>query len=302
MPLATPERPALRLALAQGPAGVPASREAALAALEDAAERAAAGGAALLVGSELSMTGYVLGDRLPDLAEPADGPTDRAVARIAARHGVAIAHGRPELSGQVVHNTVRLTGPDGATLAEYRKTHLYGEWEREVFVAGDRPVVGAELHGLRVGLLICYDVEFPEAVRAHALAGTELLLVPTALMAPHDFVARHLVPVRAAENGIHIAYVNRCGVEGDLRFVGLSCLAAPDGSVPARAGEDGELLFAEVDPGATAEARRVTPYLEDRRPDLYPPGCAPDCPLDRTVGPAAVPGPTVRSRGQSGAH
>ncbi|MQS10261.1 carbon-nitrogen hydrolase family protein, partial [Streptomyces alkaliphilus] len=248
---------------------MPASREAALTALDSAAERAAAGGAALLVGSELSLTGYVLGDRLPDLAEPADGPTDRAVARIAARHGVAIAHGRPELSGEGIHNTVRLTGPDGATLAEYRKTHLYGEWERKVFVPGDRPVVAAELNGLRVGLLICYDVEFPEAVRAHALAGTELLLVPTALMAPHDFVARHLVPVRAAENGMYVAYVNRCGAEGDLRFTGLSCLAAPDGSVPARAGEGEELLFAEVDPQAPAAARRITPYLEDRRPDLY---------------------------------
>ncbi|MBB0244135.1 carbon-nitrogen hydrolase, partial [Streptomyces alkaliphilus] len=262
-------RPVLRLALAQGPAGLPASREAALTALDSAAERAAAGGAALLVGSELSLTGYVLGDRVPDLAEPADGPTDRAVARIAARHGVAIAHGRPELSGEGIHNTVRLTGPDGVTLAEYRKTHLYGEWERKVFVPGDRPVVAAELNGLRVGLLICYDVEFPEAVRAHALAGTELLLVPTALMAPHAFVARHLVPVRAAENGMYVAYANRCGAEGDLRFTGLSCLAAPDGSVPARAGEGEELLFAEVDPQAPAAARRITPYLEDRRPDLY---------------------------------
>ncbi|MCE7079676.1 carbon-nitrogen hydrolase family protein [Streptomyces sp. ST2-7A] len=273
----------LRLALRQGPEGLPASREAALADLDASAARAAAGGAALLVGSELSMTGYVLGDRLPDLAEPADGPTDRAVARIAARHGVAIAHGRPELSGRGIHNTVRLTGPDGATLAEYRKTHLYGEWERKAFVPGDRPVVGAVLAGVRVGLLICYDVEFPEVVRAHALAGTELLLVPTALMAPHDFVARQLVPVRAAENGMYVAYANRCGAEGDLRFTGLSCLAAPDGSVPARAGEGGELLFAEVDPRAVDAARRITPYLADRRPGLYP--------LDGSPHPGPVPAP-----------
>ncbi|SCD87456.1 Carbon-nitrogen hydrolase, partial [Streptomyces sp. SolWspMP-sol7th] len=154
-------------------------------------------------------------------------------------------------------------------LAAYRKTHLYGPYERAVFTAGDRAVVQAELRGVRLGVLICYDVEFPENVRAHADAGTEVLLVPTALLAPYDFVARSLVPVRAFESQLHIAYVNRTGPEGGFDFVGLSCLAAPDGTAPARAGAGPELLLAEADPALLAASRAANPYLADRRTDLY---------------------------------
>ncbi|CAM5504952.1 Aliphatic amidase [Streptomyces glaucescens] len=91
-------------------------------------------------------------------------------------------------------------------------------------------MVQAELDGLRIGLMICYDVEFPENIRAHALAGTDLLLVPTAQMHPFQFVAEHLVPVRAFENQMYVAYVNRVGAEDEFEFVGLSTLAGPDGA------------------------------------------------------------------------
>ncbi|WP_103503559.1 carbon-nitrogen hydrolase family protein, partial [Streptomyces sp. SM14] len=228
-------------------------------------------GARLLITPELSLTGYALGAAVADRAEPGDGPAAREVGRIAAEYGLAVVHGYPERSPEsgVVHNTVQLTGPDGRTLARYRKTHLYGGYEREAFTAGDEPVVQAELDGLRIGLLVCYDVEFPEAARAHALAGTDLLAVPTALMRPYDFVATTLVPARAWESQLYVAYANRCGREGEFDFTGLSCLAAPDGTVPARAGEDGQLLVADVDPAALAASRAANPYLADRRPELY---------------------------------
>jgi len=259
----------LRAALHQGPAGVPRSVADGLAALDEAARRAAAEGARLLVTPELSLTGYALGDRVAELAEPADGASARAVARIAARHGVAVVYGYPERNGEAVHNSVRLVGPDGAPLAGYRKTHLYGGFERARFTPGDQLVVQADLDGVRVGLLVCYDVEFPEAVRAHALAGTELLVVPTALMRPYDIVPGTVVPARAWENQLYIAYVNRLGREGEFDFAGLSCLAAPDGTVPARAGRDEALLRADIDPGLLRKCRAEHSYLADRRPDLY---------------------------------
>lgn len=261
----------LRTALLQGPGGVPASPADSLRALADAAARAAAQGARLLVTSELFLTGYAIGDRaaVRALAERADGPAAAEVAAVARRHGIAVAYGFPELDGEAVHNTVRLVGPDGTALAAYRKAHLFGDYERATYTPGDRPVVQAELDGVRIGLLICYDVEFPEAVRAHALAGTELLLVPTALMRPYETVPNVLVPARAYENGIHIAYANRCGPEGDYDFAGLSCLAGPDGTVRARAGYGAELLVADADPGVLRAARAETPYLTDRRPELY---------------------------------
>lgn len=259
----------LRTALYQGPGGVPASPGTALKALDDAARRAAAAGARLLLTSELYLTGYALGDRTADLAEEADGPGARAVARIAAEHRLAVAYGYPERSGNLLHNSVQLIGPDGRPLAHYRKTHLYGGYETDRFTPGDRLVVQADLCGLRVGLLVCYDVEFPEAVRAHALAGTEALLVPTALMRPYEVVARTVLPARAWENQLYIAYANRCGPEGAFDFAGLSCLAAPDGEVRARAGAHEELLLGDIDPALLTVSRAANTYLADRRPDLY---------------------------------
>ncbi|WP_461029843.1 carbon-nitrogen hydrolase family protein, partial [Streptomyces sparsus] len=207
-------------------------------------------------------------------AEPADGPGAEAVGRIAARHGVALAYGYPERDGTAVYNSVQLIAANGDRLAGYRKTHLFGDFEGGAFRPGDRPVVQAELDGVRVGLLICYDVEFPETVRAHALAGTELLVVPTALMRPFEFVPLTLLPARAWESQLYIAYANRHGVEGDFHFAGLSCLAAPDGTVPARAGTGEDLVVADVDPAALAASRAANPYLTDRRPELYPSLCS----------------------------
>ena len=261
----------LRTALLQGPGGVPAGIADSLRALDGAAARAAAQGARLLVTAELFLTGYAIGDRAAAgiLAEPAAGPAAREVAAIARRHALAIAYGFPERDGDTLHNSARLIGPDGTATATYRKAHLFGDYERSVYTPGSDPVVQAVVDGVRVGLLICYDVKFPEAVRAHALAGTELLLVPTALMRPYDVVATTLVPARAYENGIHIAYANRCGPEGDYDFAGLSCLAGPDGAVRARAGYGPELLVADADPEVLRAARAETPYLTDRRPELY---------------------------------
>ncbi|QDY75839.1 carbon-nitrogen hydrolase family protein [Streptomyces qinzhouensis] len=260
--------PPLRTALLQS-SGTLGSVEANLAALDTAAARAAAAGARLLVTSELFLTGYAIGDRVPRLAEPADGPAAAAVAEIAARHGLAVAYGYPERAGDLVHNSVQLVGADGTRLANYRKTHLFGCFEHEWFTPGDRPVVQAELDGVRIGMLICYDVEFPENVRAHALAGTDLLLVPTAQMHPFQFVAESLVPVRAFENQLYLAYVNRTGPEGEFEFVGLSTLAGPDGVARVRAGRGEELVTADVDPAFLAASRAGNPYLADRRPGLY---------------------------------
>ncbi|MEU3050804.1 carbon-nitrogen hydrolase family protein [Streptomyces sp. NPDC006984] len=260
--------PPLRTALLQS-SGRPGDVTANLKVLDEAAARAAEARAGLLVCPELFLTGYAIGDAVPRLAEPADGPGAAAVAEIAVRHGLAVHYGYPERSGELVHNSAQLIGPDGTRLANYRKTHLFGCFEQEHFTPGDRPVVQAELDGVRIGLLICYDVEFPENVRAHALAGTDLLLVPTAQMHPFQFVAESMIPVRAFENQMYLAYVNRTGPEGEFEFVGLSSLAGPDGTVRARAGRGEELVVGDVDPEFLAASRRANPYLLDRRPGLY---------------------------------
>ncbi|MFB6905690.1 carbon-nitrogen hydrolase family protein [Streptomyces bacillaris] len=260
--------PPLRTALLQS-SGRPGAVEANLKTLDEAAARAAAAGARLLVAPELFLTGYAIGDAVPELAEPVDGPGAQAAAGIAVRHGLAVLYGYPERDGERIFNSSQLIGPDGTRLANYRKTHLFGCFEQEWFTPGEETVVQAELDGIRIGLLICYDVEFPENVRAHALAGTDLLLVPTAQMHPFQFVAESVVPVRAFESQLYVAYVNRTGPEGEFEFVGLSCLAGPDGTVRTRAGRGEELVIGEVDPEFLAASRAANPYLHDRRPGLY---------------------------------
>ncbi|MEU0053603.1 carbon-nitrogen hydrolase family protein [Streptomyces sp. NPDC006309] len=258
----------MRTALLQG-SGRPGSIAENLKVLDEAAGRAAAAGAGLLAAPEMFLTGYAIGDDIARLAEPADGDSADAVAEIATRHGLALAYGYPERDGETVYNSAQLISADGTRLANYRKTHLFGCFERDHFTPGERHVVQAELNGLTVGLLICYDVEFPENVRAHALAGTDLLLVPTAQMHPYQFVAESMIPVRAFENQMYVAYVNRVGPEGEFEFVGLSVLAGPDGVARARAGRAEQLVVADADPAFLAASREANPYLQDRRPGLY---------------------------------
>ncbi|MFB0621054.1 carbon-nitrogen hydrolase family protein [Streptomyces sp. AGS-58] len=258
----------MRTALLQG-SGRPGSIAGNLKVLDEAAGRAAAAGAGLLAAPEMFLTGYAIGDDIARLAEPADGDSADAVAEIATRHGLALAYGYPERDGETVYNSAQLISADGTRLANYRKTHLFGCFERDHFTPGERHVVQAELNGLTVGLLICYDVEFPENVRAHALAGTDLLLVPTAQMHPYQFVAESMIPVRAFENQMYVAYVNRVGREGEFEFVGLSVLAGPDGTARARAGRTEQLVVADADPAFLAASREANPYLHDRRSGLY---------------------------------
>lgn len=251
---------------------VPLDVPAALARIDAAAADCAAAGSRLLVVPEASVTGYGIARAEADaVALDPDGDAAGALASIARRHGIALAWAGIVRDGpDALANLVRLVGADGRTLADYRKTHLWDALDRSLFVAGGAfsPVV--EIDGVKVGLLICYDVEFPEAVRALALAGAELVVVPTALMRPYAFVAESVVPVRAYESQVHIAYANYCGPERDTVYEGRSCICGPDGAVLARAPADAPaLLHADIDAASVARVRAALPYHRDRRPSLY---------------------------------
>lgn len=260
--------PPLRVALYQGPERSSAP-ERNLDRLAAAASAAAARGARLLVCPEMFLTGYAIGEDTARLAEPADGPSAERAAGIAAANGLTLVYGYPERDGGTVYNAVQVIGPGGDRLAGCRKTHLFGDYDRRHFAPGGTALVQAEAEGVRIGVLVCYDVEFPETVRTHALAGTELLVVPTGLMRPFEIVSDLLVPARAFENQLYVAYANRCGSEGGFTYTGRSCLAGPDGVVRARAGAGEELLVADVDPGFLRASRAENTYLADRRPELY---------------------------------
>jgi len=239
-----------------------------LAVMRKTATFAASQGAGLVIFPEMFLTGYNIGGAVFKLAEPSDGPSLAAAAAIARETKVALLYGYPERSGDRIFNSALLVNSAGGGIANYRKTHLYGSEENRVFQRGDSLLV-AELDGLKVGILICYDIEFPEAVRLLALAGAELIAVPTALIQPFDIVAQTLVPARAFENQVYVAYAGMCGREGGLGYCGLSCIVGPDGQDLARAGTGPALLFADIDPAAISRGRQSNPYLSDRHPELY---------------------------------
>jgi predicted amidohydrolase len=152
-------------------------------------------------------------------------------------------------------------GSEGNVLAHHRKLALPNDFERGNFAAGDAHTT-FDLHGWKIAVLVCYDVEFPEAVRGCAKGGAHLVAVPTALKRQWRFVAHNIVPTRAFENGLFVAYANYCGREGDHEYLGESCFAGPTGKIVA-ADDQETLLVAHLAAADIAQARREITYLRD---------------------------------------
>ncbi len=230
-----------------------------------------AGDADLLVLPEMFLTGYNIGvEAVGALAEARDGESAQHIASIAKASGVAILYGYPERAddGQI-YNAVQLIDAKGQSLCNYRKTHLFGELDHSMFSVGPDEFPLVELNGWKLGFLICYDLEFPENARRLALAGAELILVPTANMVPYDFIAEVTVRARAFENQCYVAYANYCGHEGDIHYCGQSSIAAPNGSRIAQAGRDESLIAGTLDRQLMLDSRAANRYFLDRRPELY---------------------------------
>jgi predicted amidohydrolase len=258
-------RAQLHLALWQC-APLPMKTAANLQRLDGAAKEAAQGGADILVCSEMFLTGYNIGvSQVQASAQAADGAFANAVSEIAQRHSIAIVYGYPERDGGQVFNAAQCMAADGTRLLNYRKTHLFGDLDRSQFAAAAAQDTLFEFHGWKIGLLICYDLEFPENTRRLALAGADMVLVPTANMPDYDFVATTMVPVRAYENQIFVAYANYVGTEGDVHYGGLSSVAAPNGQVLANAGRESGLLFATVDANQLVATRMRNTHVADAR-------------------------------------
>ncbi len=256
----------MRIALWQT-AGHLADKAANLAALSRTARAAAKAGAELLLCPECWLGGYNAAQA--GLAEAVDGPSAAAIAALARETGLAIVYGFAERDGEAVYNSAIAIGPDGARLGLYRKLHLFGDFERGEYVAGSAFMPPFTYRGWKIGLLICYDVEFPEAVRHVALAGAELLLIPTALTPEYGCVPGAIVPARAVENQIYVGYCNHSGEEDGLVYLGGSCLAGPDGQALAAAGRGEALLLADISHETLHEAGKLFPYRRDRRPEIY---------------------------------
>jgi predicted amidohydrolase len=240
-----------------------------LAGIETAAAAAAAFGAKLLVTPEMGVTGYAVWDDIPHLAETRSGPIIQRLTAIATASKISIVVGFPERDGETIYNAAAMISADGDTVF-YRKCHLFGPYEKSAFspAADLSPIV--QIGELKIGMLICYDVEFPEMVRCLALAGANMIVVPTALPrgAPANRVSSSMIQTRAFENHVFLIYADLCGEENGTLYQGGSIIAAPDGELLAQAGNGATLLITEVNP-KQYDGAALDPYLQDRRPEIY---------------------------------
>ncbi|MFJ5956500.1 nitrilase-related carbon-nitrogen hydrolase [Paenarthrobacter sp. NPDC092416] len=221
-------------------------------------------GASLLVTPELFTSGYA-----PTLIHGTDGAAHRAqLAAIAVEHGIGLVASTVEHDNDKHYISASLFDTDGTEVARYRKQNLFGLDENSVFTPGTQPPAVVTFNGVKIALGICFDVEFPEFVRSAALAGAELLCVPTAVplraagpagKQPFDtrLVPSMVIPTRALESQLFIAYANHAGPN----FAGLSTIADPYGRHLSAAADDGELIVADIDLRTLTQARKDTDYL-----------------------------------------
>jgi predicted amidohydrolase len=232
----------------------------------------------LIVFPELATSGYELGVRFTELAQRIPGPTVNLMAQRAAEFGVYIAFGMvtKEKVESVLFNSAVLVGPDGEMLGSYNKVHLHGE-ERMAFREGFRlPVIETEIGP--IGLLLGWDLAFPEVARSLTLDGAELLCVLANWETAQIEEWRTYVRARAFENALYVAASNRVGEDVTLNFGGESMIVGPRGKTFASLAEEKEpesgepregYCVARVDLDEVRKCREEYQTIQSRHPTVY---------------------------------
>jgi predicted amidohydrolase len=266
-------REEIRLALAQISCKQGDKREN-LRKIEETIIKAKNQAAELVIFPELSLTGYVVRDQIYELAETIPGPSTRIMEKIAKKTGTHIVFGMPELSEKThatIYNASVLVGPHGL-IGKYRKmylpTHSVFE-EKRYFRPGYQTAVFNTALGT-IGLIICYDIFFPEVSRLARLEGAQLIICISASPAVRRMFFETLTVARAMENTAYLAYVNLVGLEDGLQFWGGSRLIGPQGRILVKAKYDEEdLVIGEVDYADIRSVEAFVPTLKDIRPELF---------------------------------
>jgi len=228
-------------------------------------EEAAAGGARLALLPEMFSTGFSMDSRR--IAQPPGGPSESFLREQSARLDLWILASVPEAGEPSPRNMALLVSPDGSVV-RYAKIHPFSyAGEDRVYTAGDR-VVTAEIEGMRVTPLVCYDLRFPEPFRT-AADETDLFAVVANWPDQRREHWRALLRARAIENQAYVAGVNRAGDGNGLHYAGDSAAIAPLGETIVEADDREQVLFADVDPGIVRKLRSRFPALNDRRPSAY---------------------------------
>lgn len=252
-----------------------------LAAIDRLVKAAKAEGADIVVLPELAVSGYnfIDAEEVRGLSGAVPGgPGAEVLCQLAAELSIYLISGVAERDGDQFYNSAMICGPQGF-IGKYRKLHLWNN-EHRYFEKGNIGLPVFDLPFGRIGIAICYDGWFPETFRSLALAGAELVCVPTnwvpmaGAASDAEPMANILHKAAAHTNGVFIACADRTGTERGQRFIGSSLIVGPDGwPVSGPASADGEeLLVAKIDLSSVAKTRELNDHnhlLGDRRADVY---------------------------------
>jgi len=241
-------------------------------------DEVAAQGAKLVVFPECALSGYVFNDidEARQASERVPGPSTQALAATCKELGVYAIVGMLEDAGETIYNSAVLCGPEGV-IGIYRKTHLPFLGVDMMTGLGPDPYRVFDTSIGRIGMLICYDLRFPEAARCLALGGADIIAVPTNWPQGADTAPDFIAPARAVENRVFVVGVNRAGTERGVSFIGKSQIIDPSGRRLAMAQTTDETIVAATfDPTLARQKRLIIEpgvfemdTVGDRRPELY---------------------------------
>jgi len=228
----------------------------------------------LYVFGELFLSGYRCRDELRDLAEPIDGNAISEMKKVAKENDSYIIFGMPfkdKKAKGLIKNAAVLIHPNGR-VDVYKKWFLptFGPFEEKIFFDEGEELNVFETKFGKIGILICYDLYFPEIPKALTIQGADLIVCISASPSTTRKYFERLLPARAIENTVFVAYSNLVGTEEDLVFWGGSQLYNPLGELIVKTTLfKEEMVTADIDLNELEQARALRPVLRDLRPEIY---------------------------------
>ncbi|MFD2672969.1 carbon-nitrogen family hydrolase [Marinicrinis sediminis] len=218
---------------------------------------------------EMWNTGYALTE-LQDLADENGIRTKNMMSAFCRKHQVNVIAGSvSEWQDGKAYNTMYVFDRDGREVSSYSKIHLFRLMDEEKYLAEGQRVGSFDVEGISAGMMICYDIRFPELSRKLALGGAQILFVPAEWPNPRLAHWRTLLLARAIENQMYVVACNRTGQSGETSFFGHSMVIDPWGDIVAEGDEREQIIHATIDLSNVDKVRKTIPIFEDRRPKLY---------------------------------
>lgn len=224
----------------------------------------------VLVLPETWNTGFFPKENLSGLCDCDGVRVKEEIGTLAAKYRVTIVAGSiSNVRDGKVYNTAMVFDRSGSCIASYDKTHLFTPMREDDYYTPGNHLCRFTLDGIQCGIIICYDVRFPELTRSLTVQGLDMLFVVSQWPKARTFHLRTLTTARAIENQMFVVCCNSCGTAGDTVYGGNSAIIDPWGQTLALAGENEQILAADCELNVLSDIRSSIPVFRDRRPELY---------------------------------